>query len=219
MATERLPSNVLSCCWDLIRGKIFLLQFSTQLSNLKHRDWIGIHRFPQKTFLFVFKTAFIHTYLYVYFLWIPMPRIQQLFIQTRASFNPSFMCHNSPCLRVKLHRQAPEMQDDLISTFTPSCHALVSFSIGYFIYDALDMVIYHRWASLIKIYFTVLLMIYIEIDFCQRAVLWNKSHNILLQRNMIQCTVSKLHYCFVTKPQVDYLRSSNLYKSFPQSLT
>jgi len=43
--------------------------------------------------------------------------------------------------------QAPEMQDDLISTFTPSCHALVSFSIGYFIYDALDMVIYHRKRS------------------------------------------------------------------------
>jgi len=38
-------------------------------------------------------------------------------------------------------------QDDLISTFTPSCHALVSFSIGYFIYDALDMVIYHRKRS------------------------------------------------------------------------
>jgi hypothetical protein len=43
--------------------------------------------------------------------------------------------------------QAPEMQDDLISTFTPSCHALVSFSIGYFLYDALDMVIYHRKRS------------------------------------------------------------------------
>jgi len=43
--------------------------------------------------------------------------------------------------------QAPGMQDDLISTFTPSCHALVSFSIGYFIYDALDMVIYHRKRS------------------------------------------------------------------------
>merc|ERR1712192_235777 len=43
--------------------------------------------------------------------------------------------------------EAPEMQDDLISTFTPSCHALVSFSIGYFLYDALDMVIYHRKRS------------------------------------------------------------------------
>ena len=50
-----------------------------------------------------------------------------------------------PCLRVKLHLQAPEMQDDLIVTFTSSCHALVSFSIGYFIYDAFDMVLYHRW--------------------------------------------------------------------------
>ena len=52
-----------------------------------------------------------------------------------------------PCLRVKLHLQAPEMQDDLIVTFTSSCHALVSFSIGYFIYDAFDMVLYHRWKT------------------------------------------------------------------------
>ena len=37
------------------------------------------------------------------------------------------------------------MQDDLITSFTPSCHALVSFSIGYFIYDALDMALYHRY--------------------------------------------------------------------------
>lgn len=43
--------------------------------------------------------------------------------------------------------QAPEMSNDLISTFTPSTHALVSFSIGYFIYDALDMIIYHRKRS------------------------------------------------------------------------
>ena len=40
------------------------------------------------------------------------------------------------------------MQDNLISHFTPSCHALVSFSIGYFIYDALDMLIYHRYSLL-----------------------------------------------------------------------
>ena len=39
------------------------------------------------------------------------------------------------------------MCDDLINKFTPSMHALVSFSIGYFIYDALDMVIYHRKRS------------------------------------------------------------------------
>merc|ERR1712158_339167 len=36
------------------------------------------------------------------------------------------------------------MQDDLISTFTPSRHALVSFSIGYFIYDALGMAVSTR---------------------------------------------------------------------------
>ena len=39
------------------------------------------------------------------------------------------------------------MSNDLISTSTPSTHALVSFSIGYFIYDALDMIIYHRKRS------------------------------------------------------------------------
>ena len=39
------------------------------------------------------------------------------------------------------------MCNDLIHTFTPSMHALVSFSIGYFIYDALDMLIYHRKRS------------------------------------------------------------------------
>lgn len=43
--------------------------------------------------------------------------------------------------------QAPEMRDDLIRTFTYSSHVLVSFSIGYFLYDALDMLIYHRKRS------------------------------------------------------------------------
>merc|ERR1711997_91487 len=43
--------------------------------------------------------------------------------------------------------QAPEMQDDLIRTFTYSSHVLVSFSIGYFLYDALDMMLYHRKRS------------------------------------------------------------------------
>jgi len=43
--------------------------------------------------------------------------------------------------------QAPDMQDDLIQKFTYSSHALVSFSIGYFLYDALDMVLYHRKRS------------------------------------------------------------------------
>ena len=37
------------------------------------------------------------------------------------------------------------MCNNLISAWTPSTHALVCFSIGYFIYDALDMVIYHRY--------------------------------------------------------------------------
>lgn len=43
--------------------------------------------------------------------------------------------------------QTPEMRDDLIRKFTYSSHVLVCFSIGYFLYDALDMVIYHRKRS------------------------------------------------------------------------
>jgi len=43
--------------------------------------------------------------------------------------------------------QNPGMSNDLIQAFTPSTHALVSFSIGYFIYDAFDMLIYHRKRS------------------------------------------------------------------------
>lgn len=53
----------------------------------------------------------------------------------------------SGCWAPTAFYQAPEMQDDLITSFTPSCHALVSFSIGYFIYDALDMALYHRKRS------------------------------------------------------------------------
>jgi len=43
--------------------------------------------------------------------------------------------------------QMPEMQDDLIHTFTTSSYTLVCFSIGYFLYDALDMLVYHRKRS------------------------------------------------------------------------
>jgi hypothetical protein len=39
------------------------------------------------------------------------------------------------------------MSEDLIHSFNTSSHALVSFSIGYFIYDALDMLLYHRKRS------------------------------------------------------------------------
>jgi len=39
------------------------------------------------------------------------------------------------------------MQDDLIRKFTFSSHALVCFSIGYFLYDAVDMLLYHRKRS------------------------------------------------------------------------
>lgn len=43
--------------------------------------------------------------------------------------------------------QAPHMHDDLIREFTYSSHMLVCFSIGYFLYDALDMLMYHRKRS------------------------------------------------------------------------
>ena len=39
------------------------------------------------------------------------------------------------------------MQDDLIHKYTYSSHVLVCFSIGYFLYDALDMILYHRKRS------------------------------------------------------------------------
>jgi len=41
----------------------------------------------------------------------------------------------------------PDMSNDLINAWTPSTHALVCFSIGYFLYDALDMMLYHRKRS------------------------------------------------------------------------
>eukprot|EP00088_Acartia_fossae_P001859 TRINITY_DN10724_c0_g2_i3.p1 TRINITY_DN10724_c0_g2~~TRINITY_DN10724_c0_g2_i3.p1 ORF type:complete len:289 (+),score=56.02 TRINITY_DN10724_c0_g2_i3:83-949(+) len=41
----------------------------------------------------------------------------------------------------------PDMCNDLINVWTPATHALVCFSIGYFLYDALDMMIYHRKRS------------------------------------------------------------------------
>ena len=94
---------------------------------------------PEKnTYLLTF-SHLLHTYLY-------FPSIPPTWLRHYLKKNCFFysLWSDYPCLRVKLHLQAPEMQDDLISTFTPSCHALVSFSIGYFIYDALDMVLYHR---------------------------------------------------------------------------
>lgn len=43
--------------------------------------------------------------------------------------------------------QAPDMCNDLIHKFTPSMNGLVCCSIGYFIYDAFDMILYHRKRS------------------------------------------------------------------------
>ena len=45
------------------------------------------------------------------------------------------------------HFQAPYLTDDLHRQYSYSSHTLVSFSIGYFIYDALDMIINHRKRS------------------------------------------------------------------------
>lgn len=42
---------------------------------------------------------------------------------------------------------APEMWGDIKNTFSHSTYLLVSLSIGYFIYDALDMLLYHRKRS------------------------------------------------------------------------
>ena len=36
------------------------------------------------------------------------------------------------------------MKGDMIHAFTRSAHVLVSFSIGYFVYDFLDMYLYNR---------------------------------------------------------------------------
>ncbi|KAA8594243.1 hypothetical protein FQN60_005077, partial [Etheostoma spectabile] len=38
----------------------------------------------------------------------------------------------------------PQMAEDLIETHSVFSHALVSFSIGYFINDFLDMVVYQK---------------------------------------------------------------------------
>jgi len=43
--------------------------------------------------------------------------------------------------------QAPHVWEDLIVTYTDSTYTLVCFSIGYFIYDSMDMLVYHRKRS------------------------------------------------------------------------
>ena len=41
----------------------------------------------------------------------------------------------------------PSLGADMIHAYSTSAHALVSFSIGYFIYDFSDMAVYHRKGS------------------------------------------------------------------------
>jgi len=48
---------------------------------------------------------------------------------------------------VSVFYKAPYLTDDLHRQYSYSSHTLVSFSIGYFIYDALDMIINHRKRS------------------------------------------------------------------------
>ena len=43
--------------------------------------------------------------------------------------------------------QDPHLKDDLQRHYTSSMHSLVSFSIGYFVYDAVDMLANHRKRS------------------------------------------------------------------------
>ena len=43
--------------------------------------------------------------------------------------------------------QAPYMVSDLQWSHTVSSHSLVCFSIGYFLYDAADMIAHHRKRS------------------------------------------------------------------------
>lgn len=38
----------------------------------------------------------------------------------------------------------PKMAEDLIQTYTTSAHTLISASVGYFVYDTLDMIVYQR---------------------------------------------------------------------------
>ncbi|XP_064092673.1 TLC domain-containing protein 2-like isoform X1 [Macrobrachium nipponense] len=41
----------------------------------------------------------------------------------------------------------PKLAEDLIDTYTPSSHILISFSVGYFIHDFFDMALCHRKRS------------------------------------------------------------------------
>lgn len=38
----------------------------------------------------------------------------------------------------------PQMAEDLIQTYTTAAHTLISASVGYFVYDTLDMIVYQR---------------------------------------------------------------------------
>lgn len=40
--------------------------------------------------------------------------------------------------------ETPKMAEDLITTYSTSAHTLISFSIGYFLYDMCDMLVYQR---------------------------------------------------------------------------
>ena len=89
--------------------------------------------------------------------------------------------------------QAPEMRDDLIRTFTYSSHVLVSFSIGYFLYDALDMMLYHRKRSTYE-----LLLHHFSVVFCYSLAVTSQEFIAYGERRSAGYGVSfSLIHCFL----------------------
>ncbi|ESO84684.1 hypothetical protein LOTGIDRAFT_74365, partial [Lottia gigantea] len=50
----------------------------------------------------------------------------------------------SSCWAVYCFYKSPKLAEDLISTYTVLSHSLVAVSMGYFIYDVCDMLVYQR---------------------------------------------------------------------------
>ncbi|XP_069170223.1 TLC domain-containing protein 2 isoform X2 [Procambarus clarkii] len=49
--------------------------------------------------------------------------------------------------QLRIFYEHPKLAEDLINTYTSSSHILISFSVGYFIHDFLDMALCHRKRS------------------------------------------------------------------------
>nr|XP_045583306.1 TLC domain-containing protein 2-like isoform X3 [Procambarus clarkii] len=50
-------------------------------------------------------------------------------------------------MQLRIFYEHPKLAEDLINTYTSSSHILISFSVGYFIHDFLDMALCHRKRS------------------------------------------------------------------------